>query len=187
MGQLDERGFAHHLQACRGCGGTSFDVATYLDRHVEVMLGDANDDGKWVHDGEKFVDGVYRIACATCGVEAFASDACPRCHAPGALPATLAAPSHLAVPKRCPACSGMQLALIGFAPATVRTTGAKPPTPTPRALFGEPGFHVIAMACDDCDWARTAPSGPSARPTPRPAPPAAPPRPITVCTDSPLC
>ena len=82
MGQLDERGFAHHLQACRGCGGTSFDVATYLDRHVEVMLGDANNDGKWVHDGEKFVDGVYRIACATCGVEAFASDACPRCHAP---------------------------------------------------------------------------------------------------------
>ena len=54
----------------------------------------------------------------------------------------------------------MQLALIGFAPATVRTTGAKPPTPTPRALFGEPGFHVIAMACDDCDWAATAPGCP---------------------------
>lgn len=35
--------------------------------------------------------------------------------------------------------------------------------------------------------AAPAPSGPSARPTPRPAPPAAPPRPITVCTDSPLC
>lgn len=164
MGQLDERAFAHHLQACRGCGGTSFDVATYLDRHVEVMLGDANNDGKWVHDGEKFVDGVYRITCATCRVDAFRSDACPRCHAPGTLAATLAAPSHLAVPRRCPACSGMQLAVIGFAPATVRTaapaSGAKPPTPTPRALFGEPGFHVIAMACDDCDWAATAPGCP---------------------------
>ena len=31
-----------------------------------VMLGDPNNAGKWAHDGEKFVDGTYRIACASC-------------------------------------------------------------------------------------------------------------------------
>ena len=90
MGQLDERTFAQHLTGCAGCGATRFDVSTYLDRHVEVMLGDPNSDGKWVHDGEKFVDGVYRITCASCAKVAFASDDCPRCHAVGTLPATLA-------------------------------------------------------------------------------------------------
>ncbi len=161
MGQLDERAFAQHLTGCAGCGAPRFDVSTYLDRHVEVMLGDPNSDGKWVHDGEKFVDGVYRITCASCAKVAFASDDCPRCHAVGTLPATLAAPSHLAVPKRCPTCKATQLSLIGFAPATVRTVGGdKPPTPSPRALFGDDGFHVIAFACDDCDWAVTAPGCP---------------------------
>ena len=160
MGQLDEAAFAQHLTACPGCAGAVFDVASYLDRHVAVMLGDANDDGKWVHDGEKFVDGIYRITCAGCQRVVFASDDCPRCHAVGTLPQTLAAESHMPVPKRCPRCDATQVSLIGFAPATVRTGAGKPPTPTPRALFGEPGFHVIAVACDDCDWATTAPGCP---------------------------
>lgn len=159
MGHLDERSFAQHLTACR-CGGTTFEVAAYLDRHVEVMLGDADDDGKWVHDGEKFVDGVYRITCAACRADAFASDDCPRCHAPGTLPATLGSASRLAVPKRCPRCQATQLALIGFAPATTRAGAGKPPTPTPRALFGEAGFHVVAVGCQDCDWAEAAPGCP---------------------------
>jgi hypothetical protein len=110
-----------------------------------------------VHDGEKFVDGVYRITCATCRVDLYASDDCPRCHAAGTLPATLAAPSHLAVPKRCPRCQATQTSIIAMAPASVRTTGGRPPTPTPRAELHDPGFHVVAIACGDCDWAETAP------------------------------
>ena len=33
--------------------------------------------------GEGFIDGVYRVACATCHTSLFASDDCPRCHAAG--------------------------------------------------------------------------------------------------------
>ena len=160
MGHLDERAFAGPLTACPGCGGSVYDVTSYLDRKVSMMLGDANNDGTWAHDGEKFVDGTYRIVCAGCQRVAYASDDCPRCHATGTLPATLAATSHLAVPKRCPRCNATEMTLIGFAPGTARTGAGRPPKPAPHALFGEPGFHVVAIACDDCDWATTAPGCP---------------------------
>ena len=160
MGHLDERSFKDHLAACPVCGGTAFEVATYLDRKVSVMYADANGEGRWAHDGEKFIDGIYRLTCAGCRRVAFSSDDCPRCHAAGTLPASLAADSHLAVPKRCPSCNATELSLIGFAPATVRTAAGKAPPPKPTALFGEPGFHVVAIACDDCDWGTTAPGCP---------------------------
>lgn len=160
MGHLDEAAFARHLQGCAGCGGTVFDVTAYLDRKVSVMLGEANNDGRWAHDGEKFVDGTYRITCAGCGRITYASDDCPRCHAPGTLPATLAAPSHMAIWKRCPQCNATEATLIGFAPGTARTGAGRTPAPKPHALLGEPGFHVVAVACDDCDWGATAPGCP---------------------------
>ncbi len=160
MGQLDEASFAKHLTACAGCGGVVYEVAAYLDRKVSVMLGEANGEGRWAHDGEKFVDGTYRITCVGCQRVGFASDDCPRCHAPGTLPATLATESHMAVPRRCPRCNATEVTLIGFAPATVKTGAGRTPVPTARALLGEPGFHVVAVACDDCDWAATAPACP---------------------------
>jgi hypothetical protein len=151
---LDEPAFARAIAGCAGCGGTTFDISTYLDRKVPVMLAEASDDGSWAYDGEAFIDGVYRIRCAGCGRDAFASDDCPRCHRAGGLADGLGAESRLEVPRRCPRCNELELTLIGFAPATVRATaGARPPKPTPTAALGEPGFQVIAIACDSCDWA----------------------------------
>jgi hypothetical protein len=156
VGHLDEPAFARALGAC-ACGGTTFDLFAYLDRKVPVMLAEPSDDGTWAYDGEELIDGVYRIRCAGCGKDAFASDDCPRCHRAGALPESLAAPSRLAVPKRCPRCNELELTLIAFAPATVRVRGpGRPPPPTATAELGEPGFHVVAIACDTCDWATVA-------------------------------
>src|SRR5262249_60443298 len=94
MGQLDETRFEAMLRAgCPACGATALDIFSFLDRRLDIMLGEPNDDGRWVHDGEKFVDGTYRIACASCSHVVFADDACPRCHAPGGLPRALGDPS----------------------------------------------------------------------------------------------
>ncbi len=154
MGLLDEPGFERAIAACGGCGGTSFDIATYVDRHVPVMLADPTGDGRWVYDGEAFIDGVYRVCCAGCKRVAFESDACPRCHRDGGLADGLGQESRLAVPKRCPGCKSNELSLVAFVPATVRTTGAgRPPAPKPIAVLGDAGFQVIAIACDECDWA----------------------------------
>jgi hypothetical protein len=154
MGHLDEPGFERAIAACAGCGGTAFDIATYLDRHVPVMLADPTGDGRWVYDGEAFIDGVFRVRCAACPRVPFESPDCPRCHREGGLADGLGKETRLEVPKRCPRCKESELSLIAFVPATVRTQGpGRPPPPKPTASFGDAGFHVIAVACDACDWA----------------------------------
>jgi hypothetical protein len=155
MGKLDEAAFEKLIAGC-ACGARAFEVQSYIDRAVTVMLGERNDDGRWVHDGEKFIDGVYRLKCLACGAVPFASDDCPRCHRAGGLRDALGAMSRLAAPKRCPSCKGTELSAVGFAPATVRTGAATRPSPAPTALLGEPGFHVAQLACDGCDWVAVA-------------------------------
>ena len=153
MGQLSEAAFAQAIAPCKSCGGKAFEVRSYIDRSVAVMLGDPNDEGKWAHDGEKFVDGTYLVTCKPCGTVAFASDDCPRCHAPATLTASLQADSNMAIPKKCPECKGMEVTVTGFAPASVTTGGGgRLPTPTALALVGDPGFHAAIIMCDSCEW-----------------------------------
>lgn len=155
MSHLDEAAFAAAIAPCTACGHTVFEIKSYCDRQVSVMLGDANDDGRWVHDGEKFIDGTYAIRCAGCGAQPYASDDCPRCHRAGALADGLAHASRLAVPRRCPSCSGTELTITAFAPAVARA-GAGRVAPAPTAALGDAGFHVVAMMCDSCDWVAVA-------------------------------
>lgn len=156
MGHLDETAFTAAIAGCAACGAKSFEIASYLDRQVSVMLGEANDDGRWTHDGEKFIDGVYRVTCLGCSRDAYASPDCPRCHRAGGLADIVDAPSRLAVPRRCPSCQGTEVTVIGFAPARVRTGVGRPSAPAPTALLGDTGFHVAAIACDECDWVQSA-------------------------------
>jgi hypothetical protein len=161
MGQLDEPRFDAAVHAgCPACGGTTLDIRSFLDRRLIVMLGDPNDDGRWVHDGEKFVDGTYQITCARCAHVAFTDDACPRCHAAGGLARALTEPSRLAVPKRCPACKETELLALGFLPSTTRYSGGTAALPTPLADFGDPGYHIVAYACTSCDAATVTQSCP---------------------------
>jgi RNA polymerase subunit RPABC4/transcription elongation factor Spt4 len=152
MGHLDEKHFAATIAGCAGSSGQAFEITTYIDRQVSVMLGDPNDDGRWGHDGEKLIDGTTRIVCLGCKRVAYESSDCPRCHAADGL-ARAAGPTRMDVPQRCPSCNSLELTVIGLAPALVRTApGSRPTQPAALALLGEDGFHVMALACDDCDW-----------------------------------
>ena len=154
MGQLDETRFDAAVQpGCRACGGTALDISSFIDRSLSIMLGDPNDDGRWVHDGEKFVDGTYRIACASCAHVVFADDSCPRCHAAGGLARALGDTSRLTVPRRCPACNENQLLALALIPATVRYSGGTAALPRPLGELGDAGYHVVAYACESCDAA----------------------------------
>jgi len=154
MGQLDQATFDRVVRdACPTCGGTTVEIRSFIDRSLVVMAAEPNDAGRWAHDGEKFVDGTYHVACAGCGRAAFESADCPRCHAPGGLARALEAPSRLAVPKRCPKCNELELLAIALLPAAARYGGGEAPKPRPLADFGEPGYHVVAFACDACDHA----------------------------------
>lgn len=157
MGSLDQPSFEAHLRAgCAACGGRVLEISSFIDRSVQLMLADPNGPGRWAHDGEKFVDGTYRMACAACKRVAFESGVCPRCNAPDGLARALATPSRLAVPKRCPSCSELELLAIALVPAVARAGTGEAPKPKPLVEFGEPGYHVVAFACDACDHATVA-------------------------------
>ncbi|HRC54407.1 MAG TPA: hypothetical protein PKU97_00730 [Kofleriaceae bacterium] len=141
------------MRGCVRCAGGALTVQGYLDRSQSAMVAEANNEGRWAYNGEGFIDGVFRVECSACAHVAYDSSDCPRCHAPGALAAIRASDSRLTVPKKCPRCAGLETQVIGFAPARTEVAGGKPGKSVAGALLGEPGFHVVAVACADCDWA----------------------------------
>jgi hypothetical protein len=154
MGQLDEARFETIISAgCAACGGAVMAIESFIDRRYLLMLADPNDAGKWAHDGEKFVDGTYRIRCAACAAVAFETTACVRCHAAGGLARALAETTRLAIPKRCPKCQEIELIALALVPASARYGGGTVPKPQALAEFGEPGVHFVAYACESCDAA----------------------------------
>jgi hypothetical protein len=161
MGQLDESRFEAAIRAgCPVCHATTLEIRSYLDQRLLMMLADPNDAGRWVHDGEKFIDGIYRITCASCAHVVFDHPACPRCHAPDGLARALTERTRLTVPKRCPKCDELELLALAFVPSVTRHVGGEAPKPKPLAEFGDPGHHVVAFACETCDAAVVASSCP---------------------------
>ena len=152
MGQLDEARFEALIGASCTCGAQVFELRTFLDRRLLLMLADPNDAGRWVHDGEKFVDGIYRISCTSCQKVLFEDPSCPRCNTAGGLAKALGDTSRLEIPKRCPSCNELELLALALVPATAKS-GAGTPKPQPLAEFGEAGHHVVAYACENCDAA----------------------------------
>jgi len=152
MGQLDQPAFERLMSAgCTACGHPTLEITSFIDRSVVVMAAEPNDAGRWAHDGEKFVDGTYRVACASCAHVIFEHAACPRCHAAAGLARALTTTSRLVVPKRCAKCNELELMAIAMVPAVARFGGGEAPKPRPLVEFGEPGYHVVAYACDACD------------------------------------
>lgn len=153
MGQLDEARFEALIGAgCTKCNATVLEIRTFLDRRLLFMLADPNDAGRWVHDGEKFVDGVYRMTCTSCSAVMFEDPCCPRCNAVGGLEHALEDTSRLPIPKRCPSCNELELLGLALVAAKAKS-GAGTPKPEPLAEFGEPGHHMVAFACESCDAA----------------------------------
>lgn len=154
MGKLDEPKFEAIVAAgCTVCGSRTVEIHSFIDRRVLLMLADPTDKGRWVHDGEKFVDGTYRISCAApaCKRELWTDAACPRCHAADGLSRALHDESRMPIPKRCPTCNELELLALALVPASARYGGGVSPRPETLADYGEPGFHMVAYACESCD------------------------------------
>ena len=101
----------------------------------------------WVYDGEKFVDGVFEVACADCQHALFSDDGCPRCHAAGALPAVLAAHNRWPVPAACPSCQGEEVHYLAMVPARVAYQGKRADRARTSTELHDPGFHGYRVDC----------------------------------------
>jgi ssDNA-binding Zn-finger/Zn-ribbon topoisomerase 1 len=152
MGMLTETAFAAIVEkGCTACGGRKLAIRTTVDGRVPFYAGAADGDIVWVYDGEKFIDGVFEIACASCRKVAFSSDGCPRCHQAKALATALAAGPTLAIPRACPKCGEVEIHALAFVPARVTYEGRRVADRV-RSLTepDEPGFHAFRITCPSC-------------------------------------
>jgi hypothetical protein len=53
----------------------------------------------------------------------------------------------------CPGCNHLELPATALDPPTAPSGGGARPKPVPLAELGEPGYHVVAFACESCDAA----------------------------------
>lgn len=154
MGLLDEPGLQRLIAAgCTACGGRKLLFRTYVEGFFPFMAGEpVGGRPRWAYDGEKFIDGVYAVACADCGAGLFSSDVCPRCHAAGGLAAALAALNTARVPPRCDDadCGGEEIRYLAFVPARVAYEGQRAEAARTSTEPHEEGFHGVASQCVSC-------------------------------------
>lgn len=153
MGALTQQRFEELVQGgCAKCGHRVLDIHSYIDRSLVMMAGEPNNEGRWAHDGEKFVDGTFAIHCASCSAVVFEDKMCPRCNAADCLDTKVRGEtSRITVPKRCPKCNELELLAVALVPAKARYGDGATPKPKQLADFGDAGYHVVAYACNDCD------------------------------------
>jgi len=151
VGLLDEPGLDRLLErGCTKCGAHTLKFASYVDGLLPIMGGEPVGKLTWVYDGEKFVDGVYEVACADCKEVVFAADVCPRCHAPGGLARALGTTNRWRVPAACPSCDDEQLRYVAFVPARVVYEGKRAEKARTSTEMHEEGFHGFRADCRDC-------------------------------------
>jgi len=151
MGLLDEPGLGTLIEAgCAGCTARKLAFRTYVDGTMPFMGGEPVGRVTWVYDGEKFVDGVYEVACAECRLVVFSSDVCPRCHAPGGLKRALETPNGYVAPAQCPTCDADEVGLVAFLPAVVTYDGGRADKARTQTEPHDVGFHGYRVDCRDC-------------------------------------
>ena len=101
----------------------------------------------WVYDGEKFVDGVYRVECGECNHVIFDADVCPRCHAPGGLERALHAGNRWPVPTACPMCAEEEVIYRALLPARVAYEGRRADKARTATEPHDEGFHGYRVDC----------------------------------------
>jgi RNA polymerase subunit RPABC4/transcription elongation factor Spt4 len=153
MGLLDEPGLDRLVKTgCAACGGRKLTFRTYVDGAFPFLAGEPVGRPSWAYDGEKFVDGVYAVACAGCGATLFAADVCPRCHAPGGLGTALGSENRWPVPAGCADadCGGEEVRYLAFVPVSVTYEGERADRPRGSVEPHDPGFHGYRADCRAC-------------------------------------
>jgi hypothetical protein len=151
LGTLTEAGLDELItRGCTACGSPRLHFRSYVDGRWPIVAGEPVGAVTWVYDGEKFVDGVFEVACADCHHPLFNSDVCPRCNADGALPAVLAASNRWPPPTTCPACDEEELRYTALVPARIVFQGKRADKARTTTEPLDPGFHGQHLRCTSC-------------------------------------
>ena len=135
---------------CHACGSKKLSFQTYVDGLVALMAGEPIQSVVWVYDGEKFLDGVYRVTCLACAKAVFEATACPRCHAEGGLARALTTENAYPVPLECRSCGGEETRYIAMMPAKVLYEGKRGEKAKTSHELHDAGFHGYRVDCKTC-------------------------------------
>ncbi len=150
MSTLTEASFSALIEKGCVCGGTTWNIASYVEGRVPVLEGETFGAMVWAYKGETFVDGIFEIVCASCKQAAFSDSICPRCHAGEGLERALTSENTLSVPKACPGCRGKQVGFVGFVPARVHYVGKRAEKARNTTAIEDEGFHGVRVECKAC-------------------------------------
>jgi RNA polymerase subunit RPABC4/transcription elongation factor Spt4 len=151
MGLLDEAGLERRVAAgCEACGSKRLTFRAFVDGMLPIMGGEPIGSVSWVYDGEKFVDGVFEIACGDCKRVLFAETVCPRCHSPGGLARALERPNRWPVPPACSECQGEELRYVALLPVRVAYQGNRADKARSVTELHDNGFHGYRVSCRAC-------------------------------------
>jgi hypothetical protein len=151
MGLLDEDGLDRLVAAgCAACGAKKLVFLTIVDGSLPLMGGEPVGSITWAYDGEKFVDGVYRISCGDCQRVLFEAGECPRCHAAGGLEIALHSANRWPVPIACPMCGEEEVTYRALLPARVVYEDRRADKARTTTEPHDDGFHGYRVDCRDC-------------------------------------
>lgn len=148
---LTEAAFTELVDAgCPACGGKRLAVETYVAQTLPLLAGEVYGTPSWGYKGEDLVRGTFRIACAACDHQLFASTGCPRCDAPGGLERALESENALPLPASCTGCQSELVTATAFVPATVVYEGKRGARARTQTAPEDPGFHAYQFECKAC-------------------------------------
>ncbi len=151
MGMLTKAGLDEVLASgCGGCGSKKLTFQMYVAGCFLMMGGEPIRSVSWAYDGEAFVDGVYRVACAECRKEVFSADVCPRCHAEGGLAKALSTTNTYGVPTACPGCEADEIRYYAMVPASTVHSGGRAEKARTHVEPLDDGFHGFRVSCKVC-------------------------------------
>jgi hypothetical protein len=136
--------------ACTACKGTKRTFQAYVAGMFPMMGGEPIGKVAWAYDGEAFVDGVYRVACADCQHVVFSEDVCPRCNAAGGLAKALSTGNAHPVPAACPRCEAEEIRYYAMVPARTVYSGGRAEKARTHVEPLDDGFHGYKASCKTC-------------------------------------
>ena len=151
MGLLDEPALNRLIEGgCSQCHGRTLKFRTYVDGTLPFMGAEPVGRVTWIYDGEKFVDGVFRVTCVGCDNVLFSADICPRCHAADGLKRALETPNNYPVPAQCPSCDDDEVTYSAFLPAALTYEDKRADKARTATEPHDDGFHGYRVDCRYC-------------------------------------
>jgi len=138
-------------EGCAGCRSTQLRFRLLHTAAYETLQGDVVSAPRWHLSDEEIAPRVFRVDCVGCKKILFERDDCPLCRVPHTLQRALDGRNGLASPPACPRCDHQTLTIRAEVRMYLESLHGRISRKKAEAEPHDPGFHILAVRCEDCD------------------------------------